>query len=141
MLTPTVAPSSSLAPAHFGHARTAAGAALIYLPALLLAGSALAKFIQLPGAVSHMAALGFAGSKLTFIASLEILAALLLAWPRTRPFGILFASAYLGGAICAHVQAGDYPHALPASILLALTWTGISLRYPQLASFTTRRAV
>jgi uncharacterized membrane protein YphA (DoxX/SURF4 family) len=104
-----------------------AGLVLVLVPGTLLAGSAIAKFAGLPGVVRQMAAAGFDGPKLTFIASLEIISAALILLPRTRPLGLLLVSAYLGGAICSHVQAGDYAHGVPASILLALVWIGSAL--------------
>jgi len=137
MSIPTVATSSQGLSAPKGSARTMAGITLIYLPAILLAGSAMAKFAHAPGVVHQMAAIGFAGPKLMLIASLEILSALLFAWPGTRPLGILMVSAYLGGAICAHAAVSDYPHTIPASVVLALAWTGMWMRYPEIFSITT----
>ena len=112
-------------------ARRTTGLVLIVLPGILLAGSAVAKFAGVPGVVRQMAAAGFAGPKLTFIASLEILSAALFLLPRTRSLGLLLVSAYLGGAMATHVQGGDYAHALPSSVLLALAWIGAALRYRQ----------
>lgn len=112
-------------------ARRSTGLVLILLAGMLLAGSAVAKFAGVPGVVRQMAAAGFAGPKLTFIASLEILSAALFLLPRTRSLGLLLVSAYLGGAMATHVQAGDYPHAFPSSALLALAWIGVALRHRQ----------
>src|SRR5215468_6470981 len=73
------------------------GRLLSYFISLLLAGSAIAKFIAVPKVAEQMASVGFAGGRLTFIAALEITSVLLFAFPRTRFFGLLMVSAYLGG--------------------------------------------
>ena len=44
--------------------------------------------------------------------------------------GLLFASAFWGGAICVHMSHGE--SYLVPSILLALTWIGAYLRIPAL---------
>jgi hypothetical protein len=119
------APSASTAPI-----RRTAGLTVLVICAILLSGSAISKFAHVPGVVRQMAASGFAGPKLTLIASLELLGAMLFLLPRTRSLGLLMVSAYLGGAICAHVQGGDYPHAAAPSILLSVVWIGTALRHP-----------
>jgi hypothetical protein len=109
-----------------------AGTILIFLPGLALAASAATKFIGVPGVVQQMAQHGFAGQKLIFIAMLEILSAALFLLRFTRSIGLLMFSAYLGGAICVHVQAGDFAHVPGPAILLALGWIGTALRHPQM---------
>src|SRR5215470_6203914 len=111
--------------------RRIAGNILIFLPGLVVAMSSLVKFAGVPGVVHNMAADGFFGGKLTLVASLEILSAALFLFPRTRPFGVLVLSSFLGGAICTHVQMGEYGKGIGPSILLALAWVGIWLRHPQ----------
>ena len=118
-------------PAVQRRARALWGSGLILLAGAALAGSAAAKFAGASGVVREMAAAGFAGHKLTLIASLEIVSAALFLWPRTRSVGLLLLSAYLGGAICTHVRADEYPRAVPGSLLLALAWAGTWLRHPQ----------
>jgi len=115
-----------------GRARFIAGNLLMFLPALGLAGSSLVKFAQVPGVVHKMTLLGFGGGKLTLVAALEIVSALLFAYPRTRSFGLLFLSAFLGGAICAHVQAGLLGDAAGPAIFLTLAWVGTWLRHPEM---------
>ena len=98
------------------------GRLLSYFLSLLLTGSAIAKFLSVPKVAEQMAVVGFAGGRLTFIAALEITSALLFAFPRTRFFGLLMVSAYLGGAIAAHVghgQLGWQPAAVLAMVWLA----------------------
>jgi hypothetical protein len=107
------------------------GTGLTYFMSFLLVGSATAKLVHAPKVViTQMAGLGFDGKKMVFIAVLEIISALLFAYPRTRTFGLLMVSAYLGGAIAAHVghdQTGIQP-----AIVLALVWLGTWLRNPEM---------
>ena len=120
--------------------RRIAGSLLIVLPGLVLAGSAIVKFAHVPGVVSQMAALGFSNGKLTLVAALEIVSALLFLFSRTRSLGVLMLSAFLGGVICTHVQYGEYAKAMAPSLLLFLAWIGTWLRHPQaLWSFDTPR--
>ena len=107
------------------------GNGLTYFLSFLLVASATAKLAQAPKAViTQMAGLGFDGGKLVFIAVLEIMSALLFAYPRTRTFGLLMVSAYLGGAIAAHI--GHDQTGLQPAIVLALIWLGTWLRYPEM---------
>lgn len=108
-----------------------AGNLLIFLPALGLVGSSLVKFAQVPGVVHKMTLMGFGGEKLTLIAALEIASALLFAYPKTRSLGLLMLSAFLGGAICAHVQAGQFADAGGPAVFLTLAWAGTWLRHPE----------
>ena|SRR5215813_9777163 len=104
------------------------GTLFSYLLSFVLAGSAAAKFAQVPKVISQMAAMGFDGGKLTLIAVLEIASAVLFAIPRTRSFGLLMVSAYLGGAIATHVGHNRSP--IQPAIILALFWLAAWLRYP-----------
>jgi hypothetical protein len=106
------------------------GTGLTYFMSFLLVGSAIAKLAHVPKVATQMAGLGFDGGKLVFIAVLEVISALLFAYPRTRTFGLLMVSAYLGGAIAAHVghdQSGFQP-----AIVLALIWLATCLRNPEM---------
>jgi|SRR5262245_502307 len=109
--------------------RVRAGTLLIYLSCLVLAGSAAAKFAGVPAVAAKLAVLGFAGSKLLFIACLELSSAILFAFPRTRVFGLLFVTAYLGGAVAAHIAHDQLP--LQPAFVLALIWMATSLRHPE----------
>jgi hypothetical protein len=112
-------------------ARRIAGSILIVLPGLAVAASSILKFARVPAVVNNMAAQGFSGTKLTLVAVLEILSVVLFLFPRTRSFGVLVLSSFLGGAICTHVQMGEYAKAIGPLILLILAWCGIVLRHPQ----------
>jgi hypothetical protein len=111
-------------------ARSRIGAILLYLLSFLLAASAAVKFARVPAPAAELAGLGFAGIKLFWIAVLEITSAALLVYSRTRSFGILMISAYLGGATATHVGHDQSPYR-PA-IVLALLWLACWLRHPQM---------
>jgi hypothetical protein len=104
----------------------------MFLPALGLAGSSLVKFAQVPGVVHKMTLLGFGGGKLTLVAALEIVSALSFLYPKTRSFGLLVLSAFLGGATSAHVQAGQLGDAGGPAVFLTLAWVGTWLRHPEM---------
>lgn len=107
------------------------GTILIFLAGIALTMSAIVKFAGIPGVVHTMAAQGFSDGKLTLVATLEILSAALFLFPRTRPFGVLVLSAFLGGAISTHVRMDEYAKAVGPLVLLTLAWTGTWLRHPQ----------
>jgi len=111
-------------------ARGAAGNILIFLVGLVLSGSAIAKFVHVPAVVKQLAMIGFGGGRLMIIATLELLSAVLVLIFRTRSVGLLLASAYMGGAIAAHLGHGE-PLYQPAFIL-GLLWVGCYLRHPEL---------
>ncbi len=108
------------------HGRARAGAILIYVLTVLLTGSAIVKFAHVPQPTAQLAELGFDGAKLTLIATLELGSAILFVYPKTRFFGLLMLSAYLGGAVSAHVAHDQLPYR-PA-IVLALVWLAVWLR-------------
>jgi DoxX-like family len=112
-------------------ARRVAGNILIFLTGLVVALSSILKFAGVPRVVHNMATDGFPNGKLTLVATLEILSAALFLLPRTRSFGVLILSSFLGGAICTHVQMGEYVKGIGPSILLTLAWIGIWMRHPQ----------
>jgi hypothetical protein len=58
----------------------------------------------------------------------ELVSAWLFLIPRTNSLGLLL-SAYLGGAIVAHIQHGE-PYIIPA-VLLLLVWIAGYLRHPE----------
>jgi len=83
-------------------------------------------FAHVSGVVAQMAALGFDGPRLMVIAVLELASAALFLVPKTRPFGLLLVSAFLGGAIAAHLGHGQPP--APPAAFLALIWIGTWLK-------------
>jgi DoxX-like family len=112
-------------------ARLLVGNVLIYLGAFLLFAGGTAKFAHVPKVVAQLTSMGLGGGKLTLVASLEVLSALLLAFRPVRAIGILFLSAYLGGAVCAHIQQNPPFAFMAPAIVLSVCWMGVFLRHPQ----------
>lgn len=109
--------------------RRTVGSALIVFGSVLLLASASAKFARAPQVVAQLGAFGFVGWKLTVVACLEVLSALLYLIPRTRAAGLLVVSAFFGGAIATHMQH-DQSVLVPAAFL-GLLWLGAWLRHPE----------
>jgi DoxX-like family len=65
--------------------------------------SSAVKFVHPVKAVSYMASMGFEGDTFYVVAALELISAVLFLLPATRRLGLLLVSAYLGGAIAAHL--------------------------------------
>lgn len=67
-------------------------------------------------------------TRLTLIAVLELLSAGLFLFRGTRALGLLLISAFLGGAVAAHVQHGELP--VQPAFVLGLVWLGAWLWHP-----------
>jgi hypothetical protein len=74
--------------------------------------------------------MGLSIDTLHMIAFVEILAALLFFIPRTGVFGSMLLSAYLGGAITAHVL-GHQPIMVPVVLQVVLFITAL-IRFPEM---------
>jgi hypothetical protein len=111
--------------------RRTAGNILIYAAGLVLMGSACTKLVGVPAVVAQMSLLGLTDGRLTLVGLLEIFSAVLFIYPPVRSIGLLVVSSYLGGAICAHVQHGQYGAAFSPAMVLGLCWLGAYLRHPQ----------
>lgn len=109
-------------------ARRRTGTALIALTGFILAASSVTKFVGLPPVVHQLEDFGFSG-KIILLGLIESTTAALLLAPRTRSFGLLFISSFLGGAVATHLQHGALP-VLPG-VVLGLAWIGVWLRHPE----------
>jgi hypothetical protein len=79
------------------------------------------------------------GDQIRLIGAGEIITAVLLLIPRTSSLGILLASSFWGGAICAHMMLGE--SYVFVAVLLVLSWLGAYLRNPAtFSSFAGRPA-
>ena len=114
------------------------GAVLIYVVAVLMGLSTLPKFLRLEPIVENFTRWHLI-EQLTLVAVLEVGCVVLLVWPRSYVWGLLAASGYLGGAIVAHLAAGEPwgmgphgPGAVAPAVLLGLLWLGAWLRRPSL---------
>jgi hypothetical protein len=106
--------------------RNIASNILIFLPSIALVASSFTKFAHIPAIMAQMTALGFSGPRLMVVAVLEFASAVIFLVPKTRSFGLLLISAYLGGAIAA--QLGNRQPSAPPAILLVLIWIGMWLK-------------
>jgi hypothetical protein len=119
--------------------RRIAGNILVFMSGLILVASAGVKLTQVPKVVTQMSAIGFAGNRLTFIAVLEAISAVLFLIPVTRSAGLLLVSSYLGGAISAHLGHGQT--ILQPAMILSLLWLGAWLRHPEILWSLNRSAM
>lgn len=119
--------------------RRRVGAAVIVLAGVILLGSGTAKLVGVAPVVRQLDAFGFVGT-VPLVGLLEVTSAILLLLRRTRSFGLVFTSAFMGGAIATHLQHQDVVPGLPAVLVLGLAWLGVALRHPEaLWSFRSRR--
>ena len=96
------------------------GARIVIACALLLVASSTLKFLH-PGAVlTYLGSMGFEDTDVYLIAVIELATALLLLLPRTRTVGLLMASAYLGGAVAAHLAIHRFTTNDPFVAFMAL---------------------
>jgi hypothetical protein len=107
-----------------------AGGVMTGLPLLFLAWDGVMKLASIPAVVEASEKVGFHKSTLPFIGMIEILSVLLISIQRTRVFGAVLVSAYLGGAVATHVRLGDplFSHTLFPIYFAALIWGGLYLR-------------
>jgi hypothetical protein len=110
-------------------ARIPAGGIVITVGGVLLLLSAATKFAHSSAITTQLNAFGFNNIKLTYIAVLETISALLLLAPATRSIGLLLVCSYMGGAVATHVQH-NHSFLQPAAVLFSL-WFGTWLRHPE----------
>jgi len=107
------------------------GNILIYLAALVFLGSGISKLMHVPLVVTEMTLLQLTGWKYVLVVTLEIVGGVLLLFPALRSFALLYVSAHLGGAICAHLIADQNFAMLPSAVILSVCWLGMFLRHPE----------
>jgi hypothetical protein len=94
-------------------------------------------FIQLfaPAKIaSLMQETGFAMDLTRVVGPIILVCAILYAIPATAVLGAILTSAFLGGAICAHVRIGELgsPPEIICLLLGVLTWGGLYARDPRI---------
>lgn len=106
------------------------GRVLSGLPMLFLAWDGVMKFLNVPEVIEASEKIGFRRNTLPVIGAVELLSVLLLSFRRTRVFGAVLISAYLGGAVATHVRLGDplFSHTLFPIYFAAMIWGGLYLR-------------
>ncbi len=93
--------------------------------------SGVTKLMQLPFAMTEMGLLHLTGWKLDLVAGVELTSGALLFFRPLRSVALLFNSAHCGGAMVAHLAAGQDFAAVPSAVVLSLVWLGAFLRHPE----------
>ena len=119
------------------------GRILAGLPLLFMAWDASVKLLAIPQVVEASAKLGFERANLLPLGVIELTAIVLILFQRTRIFGAVLITAYLGGAVATHVQYSDplFSHTLFPIYFATLIWSGLSLldsRIRAISPFTRR---
>ncbi|WP_043367207.1 DoxX family protein [Belnapia sp. F-4-1] len=120
------------------------GRALVLLVSTFLITDGFIQIASPPFLVTALTHIGFPPQAGPAIAVVTLTCALLLAARVTAPFGALLTTAFLGGAICAHVRIGEIgsPPQLLCLILGAALWGGLVLSdYRVRALLAPRRGV
>ena len=126
--------------------RTWTGRVLAGLPLAFMAWDASVKLLAVPQVIEGSARLGFERANLLPIGLIELAAVLLVLLPRTRIFGAVLLTAYLGGAVAVHVQHSDpiFSHTLFPIYFATMIWGGLSLfdrRIRAISPFTRGEAI
>jgi uncharacterized membrane protein YphA (DoxX/SURF4 family) len=109
--------------------RRRTGTALTIFAGLVFIVSGTLKLLGVPAVVHELQQDGFLHT-VPLVGALEIASGLLFLVPRTRSFGLMFASAFMGGAIATHVQHAELVQIAPAAFILGLVWVGAWLKHP-----------
>ena len=97
--------------------------ALAVLLGLAMIGGGAGKLAGQSGQVAAFTAMGLPAWFRALVGTFEVLGGTLVIVPVTRPAGSLILSTILVGALWAHAANGDWPHAIPALVLLPLFLT------------------
>lgn len=106
-----------------------AGRTLSTLAILFLLMDGVMKLFAPPVVVAATTQLGWAPGVIVPLGVVLLACTVLYALPRTTVLGAILLTGYLGGAVAAHVRAGDgaFPVVFPA-IVGAVSWGGLVLR-------------
>ena len=117
--------------------RSWVGLLISVVPCLLFLVSAFFKVKDGPSVSEGFAHLGLSATLMIPLAILELSCVVVYLIPATAVLGAILLTGFLGGAILAHLRAGDpfYVHIL----LGILIWLGIWLREPRLQSLIPLR--
>lgn len=96
------------------------------LAAMLIGASASGKFLEWEGKAEMFEKLGWTESRMFYVGIVEVAVTVLFLIPRTAVLGSLLLTAYLGGAVAAHVRIAD-PFFVPI-IIGVLVWVAMGLR-------------
>lgn len=108
------------------------GRGLTALVALFLAWDGIIKLTGIAPVTDSFVRLGYRTAVAVPLGVLELVLLVLCLVPRTRLFGAVLMTGYLGGAVASHVRVGDplATHALFPVYVGLLLWGGLLLRDP-----------
>jgi hypothetical protein len=107
-----------------------AGRIMSAVPVLMLALSAVMKFMKPPQVVEGFAHFGFPAGMITGLGVLELLVTAVYVVPSTAILGAILVTAYLGGATVTTLRTGDAYYG--PIVLGILVWGGLFLRDPKI---------
>lgn len=118
-----------------------AGVVLSGLTITFLAFDTAIKLIELPVAGDTLETLGWSADTAVLLGVILLIATALHAIPRTAVIGAIILTAYLGGAVAAHVRIGSplWSHILFGVYVGGIMWGGLLLRDPGLWRMLFRR--
>ena len=95
---------------------------------------ALGKILRVPQVVAGSQDLGYPLHTVVPIGLLLLVGAVLYSLPRSAVLGAIYLTAFLGGAVAAHVRIGSplFTHILFGVYVAVLMWAGLVLRRPAL---------
>ena len=95
---------------------------------------ALGKLLQVPQVLAGSQDLGYPLGTVVPIGVLLLVGAVLYTLPRSAVLGAIYLTAFLGGAVAAHVRIGSplFTHILFGVYVAVLMWAGLVLRRPAL---------
>ncbi len=114
-----------------------AGYIMSALPVLMLLFSAVMKLVNPPPVAESFKHLGLPDSFARGLGVLELCCTLIYVIPRTAVLGAILLTGYLGGAVLAHLRAGDA--FFPPVIFGVLVWGGLFLRDPRVRALIPLR--
>lgn len=118
---------------HIDKTRRRIGRGLILLSAGILLLDGVFQIASPPPLIEALDHIGFPPDAGPRLAVLTLGCAALLAVPATTLFGAILTTAFLGGAICAHVRIGEFgsPPQLVCIALGLAVWIGLGLADPR----------
>ncbi len=107
------------------------------LGVLMLVLSAVGKLSHGEQVVATFQALGFSPDLLVPLGVIELLCAAMFVSRPLAIYGVAFATAYMGGAVAAHVRVGE--GFFPPMMVATLLWLGLFFRSPRLRALAAVR--
>ena len=98
------------------------------------------KLARVKQAIEGTTQLGFSSDIVLPLGLIQLACLILYVIPRTAPFGATLLTAYLGGAVAAHVRLGNpvFTHVLFPVYIAVLLWGGLYLRDARVRALLVR---